>query len=63
MRRLAGNRPLKLHGGVPHDVEDFAPAGDLSVSHAGHGNHGAGTSSGGGGGLRPQPAAPRHPDA
>ena len=54
MRRLAGNRPLKLHGDVPHDIDGFAPAGDLAPgSHA----------SGGGGALRPQPAAPQpsHP--
>ncbi|WP_219218193.1 efflux RND transporter permease subunit [Variovorax boronicumulans] len=50
VRRLAGNKPLKQHGEVPHDVEAFAPAGDLSVSHAG-----------GGGALHPQPSAPRHP--
>ncbi|MDM0086169.1 MULTISPECIES: efflux RND transporter permease subunit [unclassified Variovorax] len=50
LRRLAGNRQLKQHGEVPHDVEAFAPAGDLSVSHVG-----------GGGALHPQPSAPRHP--
>ncbi|MGJ7541343.1 efflux RND transporter permease subunit [Variovorax sp. LT1R16] len=50
LRRLAGNKPLKQHGEVPHDVEAFAPAGDLSVSHVG-----------GGGALHPQPSAPRHP--
>lgn len=49
LRRLAGNRPLKQHGEVPHDVEAFAPAGDLSVVH------------GGGAALHPHPAAPRHP--
>jgi multidrug efflux pump len=50
LRRLAGNRPLKQHGEVPHDVEAFAPAGDLAAPH------------GGGGALRPQPAAARHPN-
>ncbi len=49
LRRLTGNRPLKQHGEVPHDVEAFAPAGDLSVVH------------GGGAALHPHPAAPRHP--
>ncbi|RZI66235.1 MAG: multidrug efflux RND transporter permease subunit [Variovorax sp.] len=53
LRRLTGNKPLKQHGEVPHDVEAFAPAGDLSVSHASH--------AAGGGALRPQPSAPRHP--
>ena len=37
LRKLAGNKPLKQHGEVPHDVEAFAPPGDLSVSHATHG--------------------------
>lgn len=37
LRKLAGNKPLKQHGEVPHDVEAFAPPGDLSVSHAAHG--------------------------
>ena len=56
MRRVAGNRPLKLHGDVPHDADGFAPAGDLATSHASH-------AAGGGGALRPQPAAPQpsHP--
>ncbi|MFZ3120744.1 MAG: efflux RND transporter permease subunit [Variovorax sp.] len=49
LRRLTGNRPLKQHGEVPHDVEAFAPAGDLSVVH------------GGGAPRHPHPAAPRHP--
>ncbi len=31
LRKLAGNRPLKQHGEVPHDVQAFAPPGDLSV--------------------------------
>ncbi|MET3916669.1 multidrug efflux pump [Variovorax sp. OAS795] len=49
MRRLAGNRPLKLHGDVPHG-EDFAhPAAPAPSSHGGSG----------GGGLHPLPAAPR----
>jgi len=49
MRRLAGNRPLKLHGDVPHG-EDFAhPATPAPSSHGGSG----------GGGLHPLPAAPR----
>ncbi|MGJ7579206.1 efflux RND transporter permease subunit [Variovorax sp. RHLX14] len=30
LRKLAGNKPLKQHGEVPHDVEAFAPPGDLS---------------------------------
>jgi multidrug efflux pump len=48
MRRLAGNKPLKLHGEVPHG-EDFVSAG-----------HPAAPSSGGsGGGLHPVPASPR----
>ena len=51
LRRLTGNRPLKQHGEVPHDVEAFAPAGDLSVAHG----------AGGGAPLNPHPAAPRHP--
>ncbi|MDM0119190.1 efflux RND transporter permease subunit [Variovorax arabinosiphilus] len=52
LRRLTGNRPLKQHGDVPHDVEAFAPAGDLSVAHG----------AGGGAPLHPHPAAPRHPN-
>jgi multidrug efflux pump len=52
LRRLAGNKPLKQHGDVPHDVEAFAPAGDLSAAHGG----------GGGAPLHPHPAAPRHPN-
>ncbi len=47
LRRLTGNRPLKLHGEVPHG-EDFVSAG--------HPAPGAG--GGHGGGLLPQPAAP-----
>ncbi|RST46072.1 efflux RND transporter permease subunit [Variovorax sp. DXTD-1] len=52
MRRLAGNRALKLHGDVPHG-EDFVsaahPAAPAPSSHGGSG----------GGGLHPLPAAPR----
>ncbi|MBS0426518.1 MAG: multidrug efflux RND transporter permease subunit [Proteobacteria bacterium] len=47
LRRLTGNRPLKLHGEVPHG-EDF-----VSASHPARGAGG-----GHGGGLLPQPAAP-----
>jgi len=47
LRALTGNRPLRLHGEVPHG-EGFTPPGDLGVAHTG-----------GGGGLRPLPAAPR----
>ncbi|WKB54686.1 efflux RND transporter permease subunit [Eleftheria terrae] len=46
LRRLSGNRPLKLHGEVPHLDESFAQP-------AGHG-HG-----GGGAPVRPLPAGPR----
>ncbi|MDP9902913.1 efflux RND transporter permease subunit [Variovorax ginsengisoli] len=50
LRKLAGNRPLKLHGTVPH------PAGHgASSAHGGGGLGGAAA-------LHPQPAAPRHPD-
>jgi len=48
MRRLAGNRPLKLHGEVPHG-DDF-----VSADHPVASSHG-----GGGGGLHPVPASPR----
>ncbi len=52
LRRLAGNRPLKLHGQVPHG-EDFVsaehPAAPAPSSHG----------SSGGGGLHPVPASPR----
>ncbi|MDZ4357419.1 MAG: efflux RND transporter permease subunit [Variovorax sp.] len=48
MRRLAGNRPLKLHGEVPHG-DDF-----VSADHPATPSHG-----GGGGGLHPVPASPR----
>ncbi|RUR69872.1 multidrug efflux RND transporter permease subunit [Variovorax guangxiensis] len=50
MRRLAGNRPLKLHGEVPHG-EDFVSAGHPAAP-ASHGGSG-------GGGLNPMPASPR----
>jgi multidrug efflux pump len=49
MRRLAGNRPLKLHGDVPHG-EDF-----VSAAHPAAPSQGGS----GGGGLHPLPAAPR----
>jgi multidrug efflux pump len=49
MRRLAGNRPLKLHGDVPHG-EDF-----VSAAHPAAPAHGGS----GGGGLHPMPASPR----
>ncbi len=45
LRRMAGNRPLKLHGEVPHTEDAFVSA-DRPV-------HGAG------GGAQPLPAAPR----
>jgi len=47
MRRLTGNRPLKLHGEVPH-LEAFAGADTPAPHH-------------GGGGALPAPAA-RHPN-
>jgi multidrug efflux pump len=50
LRALAGNRPLKQHGEVPHDVE--APG--VAVRHGGSGHAG--------GGALPAPAAPRHPE-
>jgi len=50
LRALTGNRPLKLHGEVPHG-EGFTPAGDLAGVHAG-----------GGAGARPLPAAARGHD-
>jgi multidrug efflux pump len=49
MRRIAGNRPLKLHGEVPHG-EDF-----VSADHPASGGSGGGH----GGGLHPVPASPR----
>jgi multidrug efflux pump len=30
LRRLAGNRPLKRHGEVPHDAEAFAGGGGIA---------------------------------
>jgi len=51
MRRLTGNRPLKLHGDVPHDIE--APTVDLAHGH-GH-SHAAGGQAG-----HAIPAAPVH---
>ncbi|NVM88232.1 efflux RND transporter permease subunit [Variovorax sp. SG517] len=50
LRRLAGNRPLKLHGQVPHG-DDFVSA-EHPVAPASHGGSG-------GGGLHPVPASPR----
>ncbi|WP_432725592.1 efflux RND transporter permease subunit [Variovorax sp. W6] len=50
LRRLAGNRPLKLHGEVPHG-DDFVSA-DHPATPASHGGAG-------GGGLHPVPASPR----
>jgi multidrug efflux pump len=49
MRRLAGNRALKLHGEVPHG-DDF-----VSADHPATPSHGGS----GGGGLHPVPASPR----
>jgi multidrug efflux pump len=53
VRRLSGNKPLKQHGEVPHDVEAFVQP----EQGAGHdfGDH-----AGPGGNARPHPAAPRH---
>ena len=45
LRRLAGNRPLKLHGEVPH-LEAFAGTPEVHIA--------------GGGSAKPVPAAPRH---
>jgi multidrug efflux pump len=42
MRRITGNKPLKLHGDVPHVDADHAIGGGGGASHA----------------LTPQPAAP-----
>ncbi|KLN53047.1 efflux RND transporter permease subunit [Variovorax paradoxus] len=53
LRRLAGNRPLKLHGEVPHG-EEFVSAGHPVASAPS--SHGGGS---GGGGLHPVPASPR----
>ncbi|MDP9972762.1 multidrug efflux pump [Variovorax paradoxus] len=52
LRRLAGNRALKLHGEVPHGEEFVSaghPAAPAPSSHGGSG----------GGGLHPVPASPR----
>jgi multidrug efflux pump len=55
LRRLTGNRPLKLHGEVPHLADDNSfvsaehPAAPAPSSHGGSG----------GGGLHPVPASPR----
>eukprot|EP01035_Chromulina_nebulosa_P047035 gene47035-63736_t len=48
LRRLAGNRPLKLHGEVPHG-EDFVSADHPATPSLG---------GSGGGGLHPMPASP-----
>ncbi|MDM0114621.1 multidrug efflux RND transporter permease subunit [Variovorax sp. J22R133] len=50
LRALTGNKPLKLHGEVPHG-EDFAHAPTPTLPAAS-----------GGGSLRPLPAAPRGPN-
>jgi multidrug efflux pump len=55
LRKLTGNRPLKLHGEVPHLADDDS---FVSAEHPAAPHHDAGGSSGGGAGLRPQPAAP-----
>ncbi len=52
LRQLTGNKPLKRHGEIPHDVE--APG--VIVDHE-RPTHGGGT-----GGLQPVVAAPRHND-
>jgi multidrug efflux pump len=49
LRRLTGNRPLKLHGEVPHLDDSF-----VSADHPAAAPHAAG----GGGGLQPAPASP-----
>ncbi|MDR6855154.1 efflux RND transporter permease subunit [Variovorax guangxiensis] len=58
LRKLTGNRPLKLHGAVPHVADDdsFVSAQHPAAPHGAA--HDSGSGSGGGGGLRPQPAAP-----
>jgi multidrug efflux pump len=48
MRRLAGNRALKLHGTEPHTEEAFVSASAPVIAH-------------GGGNARPMPAAPLNP--
>ena len=52
LRQLAGNKPLKRHGEIPHDVE--APG--VIFDHDGP-VHGGGI-----GGLQPVVSAPRHHD-
>ncbi|OUM01146.1 efflux RND transporter permease subunit [Variovorax sp. JS1663] len=54
LRKLTGNKPLKLHGEVPHLADDDS---FVSAEHPAP-HHDAGGSSGGAGGLRPLPAAP-----
>jgi multidrug efflux pump len=49
LRSLTGNKPLKQHGEIPHDVE--APGVNV--------DHGNGS---GGFGVQPVLAAPRHQD-
>ncbi|RST56727.1 efflux RND transporter permease subunit [Variovorax sp. MHTC-1] len=49
LRHLTGNRPLKLHGEVPHLDDSF-----VSADHPAAAPHAAG----GGGGLQPAPASP-----
>ena len=58
LRKLTGNRPLKLHGAVPHVADDdsFVSAQHPAAPHGA--SHDSGSGAGGGGGLRPQPAAP-----
>ncbi|NDZ11423.1 multidrug efflux RND transporter permease subunit [Variovorax sp. WS11] len=58
LRKLTGNRPLKLHGAVPHVADDdsFVSAQHPAAPHGAP--HDSGSGAGGGGGLRPQPAAP-----
>ncbi|RYY93375.1 MAG: multidrug efflux RND transporter permease subunit, partial [Comamonadaceae bacterium] len=52
LRRVAGNRPLKQHGAMPHESELAAPATAAPQAQGG----------GGGGALHPRPAAARHAD-
>ncbi|VTU30414.1 Efflux pump membrane transporter BepE [Variovorax sp. PBL-H6] len=58
LRRLTGNRPLKLHGEVPHLAGDdgFVSADHPAAPHVA--SHDSGPGAGGGAGLRPMPAAP-----
>jgi multidrug efflux pump len=48
LRHLTGNKPLKLHGEVPHLDDSFVSADHPAAPHA----------AGGGGGLHPAPASP-----